>query len=101
MSLWLLSISYILFLIAFFSLIKHGWKIKYMIKSKYNFSQALEALKNGSTIYRAIERPDKYCKCTTIIEGKESYHIHHISTYASKYITFTEEDVLAEDWIID
>ena len=48
---------------------KNWEKIMNITKQKYTFCEALEALKNGATIYRA-DRQWRYTKISTKVEGK-------------------------------
>jgi hypothetical protein len=72
--------------------------MKNFLCKKYNFSKALEALKEGKKIRRASEKKG-YAK----VEGTSNRFVTYWvgSDKTSRYCIFTVEDVLAEDWIIE
>lgn len=78
--------------------------IENIFKEGVPFEQAIEALKEGNRIRRKSERRG-YVKII-LMEGKrqkEKFGTYWISDNeaSSNYCTFSIEDVLATDWIID
>jgi hypothetical protein len=77
---------------------------KNILKETCSFEKAIEALKEGKRIRRKSEMKG-YTKLT-IIEGKnqqEKYGSYWVSRSEKieDYCTFSIEDVLATDWLVD
>ena len=78
--------------------------IKNVFKETTSFEQAIQALKEGNRIRRKSER--KGFTKLVISEGKrqkEKFGTYWVSSGddVSDYCSFSIEDVLATDWIID
>ena len=78
--------------------------IENIFKKKISFEQAIAALKKGSRIRRKSERKG-YAKIviTSGKSRKEKFGTYSVSDSddVSDYCSFSIEDVLATDWIID
>lgn len=78
--------------------------IENIFKEPISFEKAIEALKEGNRIRRKSERKG-YTK-VTITEGKkqkEKFGTYWVSDgdTVSDYCSFSIEDVIANDWILD
>lgn len=84
-------------------LVAANWKkIMNLHKQKYSFSEAIEAFRNGSTIYRP-EKYTKYLTRVTILRGVETSELGSCwdKNDFKEGCSFNLEDVLANDWIIE
>jgi hypothetical protein len=74
-----------------------------VFKDKFDFSEALKALKNGNTIHRNSEYPTKYTSREIIEDGvsRREYGFRRGDGTFTSRIYLDDKDILAEDWIIE